>query len=98
MNLDDPFFMTQQRSRNIGRALMALAGLQFVLFFAGAVRRSYLVIAVPVGIAVGIASGILFWVGYTMAVKDWDNPADYPPPDDTILDAAEGAPPPDALG
>jgi hypothetical protein len=92
VNLDDPFFMTQQRSRNIGRALMALAGIQFVFFFAGAVRRSYLVIAVPLGIAVGVASGLLFWIGYTMAVKDWDDPADYPPA------VSEGAPPPESLG
>ena len=93
MNFDDPFFMTQERSRRIGRALMALAGLQFVCFFLGAVRRSYLVVAVPIGIAVGIASGLLFWIGYTMSVKDWDNPADYPP-----AEANEGAPPPESLG
>ena len=78
----DPIGMTQERSRQIGKALMALAGLQFLFFFAGAVRRSYLVLAVPIGIAVGIASGVLFWVGYTMATKDWDNPADWPPEDD----------------
>lgn len=71
--------MTQERSRQIGRALMALAGLQVVLFMVGAVRRSYLVVAIPVGVAVGVASGLAFWVGYTMATKDWDAPADYPP-------------------
>ncbi|MCK9486657.1 MAG: hypothetical protein M0R73_08145 [Dehalococcoidia bacterium] len=71
--------MTQERSRQIGRALMALAAVQFLCFFGGAVRRSYLVIAVPLGIAVGVVSGVLFWVGYTMATKDWDNPADWPP-------------------
>lgn len=92
MNPDDPFFMTQQRSRRIGRALMALAGLQLLVFFVGAIRRSYLVVAVPVGIAVGIASGFLFWVGYTMSVKDWDDPEDYPPA------ALDGAPPPESMG
>lgn len=71
--------MTQERSRQIGKAVMALAGLQFVLFFAGAVRRSYLVVAIPMGIAVGVASGVMFWVGYTMATKNWDDPADWPP-------------------
>ena len=79
MQLDDPFFMTQERSRSLGKALMALAGLQFLFFFGGALRRSYLVVAVPVGIAVGVASGLLLWVGYTMATKDWDDPADWPP-------------------
>ncbi len=93
MNLDDPFLMTQQRSRQIGRALMALAGFQFVFFLLGAARRSYLVVVIPIGIAVGIASGLLFWIGYTMSVKDWDDPADYPP-----AAANEGAPPPDSLG
>ena len=93
MNLDDPFLMTQQRSRLIGRALMALAGFQFVFFLLGAARRSYLVLAIPIGVTVGIVSGLLFWIGYTMSVKDWDNPADYPPA------AASGdTPPPDSLG
>lgn len=77
--VDDPFFMTQERSRSLGKALMALAGLQFLFFLAGAARRSYLIVAVPVGIVVGIMSGLLFWVGYTMATKNWDDPADWPP-------------------
>jgi preprotein translocase subunit SecF len=89
---DDPFIMTQERSRTLGRVLMVVAALQFVLFFAGAVRRSYLVIAIPMGIAVGTVSGVLMWIGYTMVVKDWDDPEDYPPA------VSEGAPPPDALG
>ena len=80
MNPDDPFFMTQERSRQLGRVLMALAGLQLLFFLGGAVRRSYLVVAVPVGIGVGVLSGLLLWVGYTMATQDWDDPADYPPP------------------
>ena len=79
MQFDDPFFMTQERSRNLGKALMAVAGLQFLFFFGGALRRSYLVVAIPVGIAVGIISGLMLWVGYTMSTKDWDDPADWPP-------------------
>lgn len=75
---NDPTGMTQERSRQIGKALMALAAVQFLFFLAGAARRSYLVLAVPIGLAVGAASGLLFWVGYTMATKDWDNPADWP--------------------
>lgn len=76
---NDPTGMTQERSRQIGKALMALGAVQFLFFLAGAARRSYLVLAVPIGLAVGAASGLLFWVGYTMATKDWDNPADWPP-------------------
>jgi len=86
--------MTQERSRQIGRALMALSVFQLVFFLLGAVRRSYLVVAIPVGIISGIAAGVGLWVGYTMATTNWDNPADWPP--DTA--AAEGSPPPDALG
>jgi hypothetical protein len=92
MNLDDPFFMTQERSRQIGRALMALSGLQLLVFFFGFARRSHVIVALPVGLLTALTSGLLFWVGYTLAVKDWDDPADYPPAVD------EGAPPPDALG
>ncbi len=77
-----PMAMTTERSRRMGQALMALAGLQFLFFLAGAVRRSYLVLAIPIGIAVGVASGVMFWVGYTMATKDWDDPADWPPAED----------------
>ena len=55
-------------------------------------RRLPLVLAVPVGGLTAVASALLFWVGYTMAVKDWDDPADYPPA------VNEGAPPPDAIG
>ena len=79
--------MTQERSRTLGRAIMAAAVLQLVLYLAGATRRSYLAVAIPLGIALGVVSGVAFWVGYTMATTDWDDPADYPPAD-------EGTPPP----
>lgn len=98
--------MTQDQTRHLGHALMALSVVQFVLFVIGATRRSYLVIAVPVGIALGVIAGLGFWVGYTMAHTDWDDPADYPPSppatteagDQDAVAAAEGAPPPDTLG
>jgi hypothetical protein len=86
--------MTQERSRTLGQALMALSVLQALVFFIGATRRSYLVVAIPIGIAVGIASALGLWVGYTMATTDWDDPADYPPPE---VPEAEGAPPPETM-
>lgn len=76
--------MTQERSRQLGRALMALAGVQLLLFIAGAARRSYVVVAIPVGTAVAVASALVFWVGYTMATKDWDDPADYVPEEEGV--------------
>ena len=74
--------MTQERSRQIGRAIMAIAGLQLLLYVIGLTRRSYLTIAIPIGILVAAISALAFWVGYTMATTDWDHPADYPPPED----------------
>ena len=74
--------MTQERSRQIGRAIMAIAGLQLLLYLVGLTRRSYLAIAIPIGVLVAAASALAFWVGYTMATTDWDHPADYPPPED----------------
>jgi hypothetical protein len=71
--------MTQERSRTLGRAIMAGAVVQIVLYLLGATRRSYLAVAIPLGVALGVVSGIAFWVGYTMATTDWDDPADYPP-------------------
>ncbi len=74
--------MTQDRSRQIGRALMALAVLQFLWFLVGALRRSYLVVALPAGLISAALAGLGVWVGYTMATTNWDNPADWPPSED----------------
>ncbi len=98
--------MTQERTRQLGGALMALSAIQLLVFLIAATRRSYLAIAVPVGIGLGAISGLGFWVGYTMATTDWDHPADFgsepfaPPPDAAASEvpAAEGAPPPESLG
>lgn len=83
MNLDDPFLMTQRRSRMLGRVLIGLGALQLLWFFARTARRSNLLVALPLGAAFALGSGLLFWVGLTMVVKDWDDPADYPPVDPT---------------
>ncbi|MGE3962333.1 MAG: hypothetical protein AB7F65_11700 [Dehalococcoidia bacterium] len=80
MNPDDPFFMTQQRSRQIGRALVVIAAVQVLWFLARGSRRSAL-LALPLGLATFLVAGVLTWVGVTLAVMDWDHPADYPPAD-----------------
>ena len=91
--------MTQSQTRQLGRALMAVSGLQLVLFMIGATRRSYLVLAVPIGIALGLLAGLGFWVGFTMAHTNWDDPADFGvDAAGTDVLEAEGAPPPDTLG
>ena len=38
----------------------------------GAMRRSYLVIAIPVLAATGLISALAFWVGWTMANTEPD--------------------------
>ena len=86
--------MTQDQTRELGRAVMALSVVQLVFFLIGATRRSYLVVAVPVGIALAAASGLAFWVGYAMAHTNWDDPADFgvePPVEDTPTPGPPGA-------
>ena len=75
--------ITRAQSRALGRALMALSMLQLVAFLAAATRRSYVAVAVPVGLALGVVSGVAFWIGYTMATANWDDPADFPSPEPT---------------
>ena len=55
-----------ERSRTIGAVLMAVSGLQMLVFTLGVMRRSYLAVALPVLAATTAVSGLLFWVGYTM--------------------------------
>ncbi len=71
--------ITQEQSRQLGRVIMALSVVQALFFFIAATRRSYLAVAIPIGIVVGTIGGIGFWIGYTMATTDWDEPADYVP-------------------
>jgi hypothetical protein len=60
------------QSRSLGTALMAAAAAQMLIFTIAVARRSYLAIALPVYAAVAALSGVLFWVGYTMASMDQD--------------------------
>jgi hypothetical protein len=55
------------RSQQLGMIMMAVAAVQMLIVVIGALRRSYLVIALPVVTAVGIVSALTFWVGWTMA-------------------------------
>jgi len=61
-----------EQSRSIGTVLMAVSGLQMLLFTIGVMRRSYIAIALPVIGAVVAISGLLFWIGYTMASMESD--------------------------
>jgi len=83
--------MTIERSQQLGRLIMAVSGVSLAMFLAGIVRRSYLVLAVPVAILAGATAGLTFWIGYTMATTRWETDdlgeLDFP--------EAEGAPPPE---
>jgi len=58
------------RSRQLGTFLMIGAALQMLIMVVGAMRRSYLVIALPVLAASGVVAALAFWVGWTMANTD----------------------------
>jgi hypothetical protein len=64
--------VSPERSRQLGQALMALSVVQLLLFVVGAMRRSYLVLALPVAAGLALASGLAYWVGYTLAHAHWD--------------------------
>jgi len=42
------------------------ASVEMLVMLIGTLRRSYLVIALPVLVAMGIVSALAFWVGWTM--------------------------------
>jgi hypothetical protein len=54
------------RSKELGMVLMVVAGVQMLFTVVGALRRSYMVIALPVVTAVTVVSALAFWVGWTM--------------------------------
>ena len=61
-----------ERSQSIGAILMAVSGLQLLIFTLGILRRSYLAVALPVFAATVGVSALLFWIGYTMSNMEPD--------------------------
>ena len=59
-------------SKQFGTLLMIGAAVQALFMIVGTMRRSYLVIALPVLAAVGVVSALAFWVGWTMANTEPD--------------------------
>lgn len=60
------------RSNQLGMILMIVSAVQMLFMLVGMMRRSYLVIALPVVAAVGVISALAFWVGWTMANTEAD--------------------------
>lgn len=56
-----------ERTQSMGAILMAVSGLNMLIFTIGVMRRSYLAVALPVLVALGAVSAVLFWIGYTMS-------------------------------
>jgi hypothetical protein len=72
------------RAQKTGVILIVAAALEMLLFLYGAMRRSYLAIALPVTAAMTALTALTFWVGYTMLMLEEE-------PDEDIVEAA---PPP----
>ncbi|HEY4686533.1 MAG TPA: hypothetical protein VII57_10865 [Dehalococcoidia bacterium] len=64
------------RSQNTGLLLMVGAVLEFLFFFYGVVRRSYVALALPVMTAMTALAALTFWMGWTMyAMEDEEEAA-----------------------
>ena len=57
----------ERSQQQLGTFLMIGAALTSIITLIGIMRRSYLIIALPVGLAVAVISALAFWVGWTMA-------------------------------
>jgi hypothetical protein len=62
------------RSQMTGVAIVAIAIVQVLLFTAGVARKSYLALALPIGLAVAGVSALAIWVGWTMLTTETDLP------------------------
>ena len=60
------------RSRQLGMFLMIGSVIDMVILLVGTMRRSYMIIALPVLAATGVIAALAFWVGWTMANTDDD--------------------------
>lgn len=54
------------RAHTTGMIIMAGSVLSFLFFTIGALRRSYLALALPVTAAMTALTALAFWVGWTM--------------------------------
>jgi len=61
-----------ERTQTMGAVLMAVSGLQMLIFTIGVLRKSYLAVALPVLAALAAVSAVLFWIGYTMVNMEAD--------------------------
>ena len=62
------------RSQMTGAAIVAVGVVQLVVFIAGVARKSYLALALPIGLGVAGISALAIWVGWTMMTTETDLP------------------------
>ena len=60
----------ERSQQQLGTFLMIGAALQMLIMVIGTMRRSYMIIALPVLAASGVVCALAFWVGWTMANTD----------------------------
>jgi hypothetical protein len=65
------------RAHKTGLIIVAGAALELLLFLYGAVRKSYLALALPVAAAMAMVTALGFWVGWTMMNME-EEPAEPP--------------------
>lgn len=58
------------RAQKTGVLLIVVAALEMLLFLYGAMRRSYLALALPVAAAMAALTALTVWVGYTMLMME----------------------------
>jgi hypothetical protein len=58
------------RAQKTGALLIAGAALEMLLFLYGAMRRSYLALALPMTAAMTALTALTFWVGWTMLTME----------------------------
>ena len=74
------------RAQKTGVLLIAGAALEMLLFIYGAMRRSYLALALPMTAAMTALTALTFWVGWTMLVMEEEAE------DEAIVEAAAQPP------
>lgn len=58
------------RTQTTGLLLIAGAAFELLLFLYGALRRSYLALALPVAMAMMAVTALTLWVGWTMLTME----------------------------
>jgi hypothetical protein len=69
------------RAQKTGAILIAAGAIEMLLFLYGAMRRSYLALALPMTAAMTALTALTFWVGYTMMTLEEE-------PDEDVVEAA----------